>query len=1065
MTRNTPIRMIALLLLLAVLLGMLPAVFAADMEDSAGTGSVLDSSAVDAEAVSSFEEDSLPEDYDSISVDSSLEDAQEDDDSWDFDDDWDGPCSDDGAPLTRNEVAACASATAIGKTDCVTFPQYTSPTWYCNRYYTDGTHKYGHYFYASAIAYHSMDDEPAYCIEPNTTSIAGASYSGYSGNSASSTSYWMYELDATQRCSIQKILAFGYPNRTYGYSWKAEYAATQVLIWEVIMRQRYADIQNCSDYGLYYAVKKTLGDDLYYPYMAILDAISTGISNGSVPSFSGSSSPSTVNLTFNKATNCYEATATDANGVLSYFTFSYPGVTFSKSGSSLSISVPADSIDNVAGQTITGTSSQLDMDTSNPTIWENSTYQTVLTNGGASTPKAYLTLSYTPPAPETGTLKLIKRVSDSSIGLDGWSFTIQNDATGASVTRTTDSAGNITVSDLEAGTYTVTEQAVSGYVTQPAQTVTLQPGSTSTVTFTNTPLTGGLTVQKSVNYGSLKGFQFRLHGTSTIGKNVDVTVSTNSSGVAAFTGIYVGTYTLEELDPGNAYLPVRSKTVTISADSITGTGSAETVSFTNTYKYWHATVTKVDANGATAQGDATLDGAEYTLYRNGTAVKTYTIQNGSFTTDSYPCTESDAVYTLKETKAPIGYQLDTTVYPLKTSYSHYSEADNHIALTVSDQVSTGKIQVSKYAQNQVAGTQQPEAGAIFRVWLKSAGSYDKAKDFERDMITVGKDSKGTSKDLPYGTYCLQQVSGWTGYDLDETIYEAAITEHGKTVTADTSGNQLELYNNIWTGKLTIRKVDGDTQEPLANAMFTLTGSDGSKQVMGTDGSGTVFFENLVYGVTYTWTETASPHGYLLDESSTGTWTVSKHDDSITVTCENKRWPGSISVIKQDANGSSLPGCTFLLEYYDGSQWKPVVSRANDVIAKGYTSTTDVQNGQLTTDAQGTVTYAGLWADGETKYRLTEISAPDGYELLSEPVFEGVIPAEYPEKDVTLEPDETENGTAYFYDLTFTVKNNHIYTLPLTGGRNFSFVPLAMLLIAMGAFFFVRYGQRKLFHHI
>lgn len=218
MTRNTPIRMIALLLLLAVLLGMLPAVFAADMEDSAGTGSVLDSSAVDAKAVSSFEEDFLPEDYDSISVDSSLEDVQEDDDSWDFDDDWDGPCSDDGAPLTRNEVAACASATAIGKTDCVIFPQYTSPTWYCNRYYTDGTHKYGHYFYASAIAYHSMDDEPAYCIEPNTTSIAGASYSGYSGNSASSTSYWMYELDATQRCSIQKILAFGYPNRTYGYS-------------------------------------------------------------------------------------------------------------------------------------------------------------------------------------------------------------------------------------------------------------------------------------------------------------------------------------------------------------------------------------------------------------------------------------------------------------------------------------------------------------------------------------------------------------------------------------------------------------------------------------------------------------------------------------------------------------------------------------------------------------------------------------------------------------------------------------------------------------------------------
>ena len=92
MTRNTPIRMIALLLLLAVLLGLIPTVFAADMEASAGTGSVLDSSAVDAESVSSIDEDLVEEDRTS-------EAAPMEDDSWDFDDDWDGPCSDDGAPL------------------------------------------------------------------------------------------------------------------------------------------------------------------------------------------------------------------------------------------------------------------------------------------------------------------------------------------------------------------------------------------------------------------------------------------------------------------------------------------------------------------------------------------------------------------------------------------------------------------------------------------------------------------------------------------------------------------------------------------------------------------------------------------------------------------------------------------------------------------------------------------------------------------------------------------------------------------------------------------------------
>lgn len=185
---------------------------------------------------------------------------------------------------------------------------------------------------------------------------------------------------------------------------------------------------------------------------------------------------------------------------------------------------------------------------------------------------------------------------------------------------------------------------------------------------------------------------------------------------------------------------------------------------------------------------------------------------------------------------------------------------------------------------------------------------------------------------------------------------------------------------------------------------------------------------------------------------------------VTVTCENQRRPGSITVQKQDAEGNPLPGCTFLLEYYDGSQWQPVASRSGSAIAKGYTSTAGVQNGLLTTDSSGSVTYEGLWADGETKYRLTETSAPEGYELLSDPVFEGIIPAEYPEGDVTAEPDETQNGMAYFYDLTFTVKNNHIYTLPLTGGRNIPFVPLAAMLIVMSLCGFAVSKLHCHYHH-
>jgi hypothetical protein len=65
-----------------------------------------------------------------------------------------------------------------------------------------------------------------------------------------------------------------------------------------------------------------------------------------------------------------------------YFTFIQSGVPFTKSGNTLKISVPASSAASVKGQTITGTSVQMNTSTSNPTIWENSSDQAVLSSGG-----------------------------------------------------------------------------------------------------------------------------------------------------------------------------------------------------------------------------------------------------------------------------------------------------------------------------------------------------------------------------------------------------------------------------------------------------------------------------------------------------------------------------------------------------------------------------------------------------------------------------------------------------------------------------------------------------------
>ena len=110
------------------------------------------------------------------------------------------------------------------------------------------------------------------------------------------------------------------------------------------------------------------------------------------------------------------------------------------------------------------------------------------------------------------------------------------------------------------------------------------------LTWEDVPKTGDLVVSKAVNYGSWSGFTFRLHGTSDKGNSVDVTATTGSDGKAYFKDIEIGTYTLEEVSPGNAYILPEPQAVTIPGDDI----AYATVE--NVWKHWRATITKVDAD-------------------------------------------------------------------------------------------------------------------------------------------------------------------------------------------------------------------------------------------------------------------------------------------------------------------------------------------------------------------------------------------------------------------------------------------------------------------------------------
>ena len=428
-------RLFALLLVFALVIGLLPSVLA-DNEPST------------AESTAETLEESPQEESPAIAppTQSILEsDEAVESSETETDDKAETPTSMDGETLTRTDnggVMLLGGGGTMGKSTCVTFAAYQSARWKCHRYEVDGSHSYGHYFYTSEIAYHTIDGVDSFCIEPNTSSLNGQYYTSYTAEEASSSSYWKLELDDLQRSHIQKILAFGYPQVDYGYSRQVQYAATQVLIWEVVSHSRYnANIKSCTDYGLYSNVYAVLGADFQSCYDGILNAIS--VSGGTVPSFAGSSQSGakSITLTLNNATGCYEGSVRDTAGVLSHFTFSASGVNFSKNGSTLYISVPAADADAVKGQTITGTSDQKLMSTSNPTIWENPTYQTVLTAGGADYLHAYISLTWAD-APKTGSLVVSKAVNYGS--WSGFTFRLHGTSdkgNAVDVTATTGSDG------------------------------------------------------------------------------------------------------------------------------------------------------------------------------------------------------------------------------------------------------------------------------------------------------------------------------------------------------------------------------------------------------------------------------------------------------------------------------------------------------------------------------------------------------------------------------------------------------------------------------------------------
>ena len=760
-----------------------------------------------------------------------------------------------------------------------------------------------------------------YCIEPGIGVHSGDQYTGrgedFWDNYPSSLNPTI--PPNTIKEYIGRIMTYGWQGNA-STSWMsgnpehanqmAGYIATQLLVWETIVGERdsqfnYVDAnaQGKNNVTEYISAEHPLRSQIFSQYSAIESAVKR---HTMLPSFfSSTADAGAYELKWDGEK--YSATLTDTNGVLGDYTFtsSTAGLNFSVDGSQLTIT----SSQALKGS-VTVKAEKISAQRSGVVVWTDG-----VTGGGTQDFATYGTtvsdqmVGYLNLEVKTGNMKLVKTSEDGKV--EGISFTITGE--GYNATKTTNSAGEIDITDLNPGVYTVTEQSIDKYEPQATQRVTIVSGQTATVTFNNVLKRGSLEVTKTSEDGLAEGMTFHLSGTSLSGLPVDEYAVTDSTGVARFENVLIGTgYVLEEADTPIRYVVPDSQTAVIEWNEVTD----KTVN--NILKKFRVTVTKSDVETGTPQGDGSLAGATYGLYKGDTLIDSFTTdENGQFTTGYYIC---DSDWTIREINPSEGYLVDSTIHHVGAEPELYTIELNDTANDVTEQVIKGDIAIIKHSDDGETGIETPEEGAEFQIYLKAAGNYDAAKDSERDVLVCDENGFAQSKKLPYGTYIVHQTKGWEGRELMDD-FEVYIAQDGQTYRYLINNAAFESY-------IKVVKVDAETGVtiPYAGAGFQIYRPDGSKVEMTftyptpttidtfyTNAEGyLVTPEKLEYGSGYSLVEVQAPYGYVLDSTPVYfdvTQDASSEEGGVTVIEVTKPNMAQKGVIKVSKTGEVFSSVT------------------------------------------------------------------------------------------------------------------------------------------------------------
>lgn len=477
---------------------------------------------------------------------------------------------------------------------------------------------------------------------------------------------------------------------------------------------------------------------------------------------------------------------------------------------------------------------------------------------------------------------------------------------------TTGQSGEIDLSDLEPGTYTVQEiDAPFGYaLNTEIRTFEVRPGETVQLVFTNQAKPSLVIVKyDEATKKSMPDTVFEVYrDTFFIGS-----FTTDENGKIELSGLEDGTYTVKEVSTDSSHI-VQSCPQSIEIKA--GQAEPAKLIFLNKLKPGIHFV-KLDSETMEPLAGATFRIAMV----NGSFIKDFT--TGLDGTVNLQDLEP-GVYTVTETSAPDGYELNTEVRTFE------AKANEDVQLVFTN-TKKPNMEISKID----AETGRPLEGAVFRIAKIGDGTryYDRKTDAEGKILLEGLNS---------GIYSVQEIIAPSGYQRNSTEY------HVELFAGETS--KLIVKNHV-KPSLRIIKYDMQTGKAMAGTTFEVYRDAELTGTYTTDENGQINLSNLKPG-TYLVKEIATDDSHVVNSTPQQIEIKEDSKNTAVLVFLNQQKP-YIRLVKLDSETMKpLPNAKFLIEQVGGSFSK-----------------------EYTTDENGEIKLEKL--DGGA-YTVQEIKAPDGY---------------------------------------------------------------------------------------